>query len=354
MLSIFINHVPGNFLASFTHRNFGVSDAAELFVLLAGVSASFAYMRKFEPGARAQITARVWLRAFFLYVAHLALLLIAFAVVGGASVLSEDARILQLFHLDILTEQPVETLVGMSLLTFQPAYLNILPLYVAVLLMAPVLMALVRASTALGLAVSLGVYLAAQLFDLAPPVWPGGGTWFFNPVAWQLLFACGLALGKLIIVGAPAPRSRVLDIAAPAYLAACAAWAMLGFPVPLDLSPLPSFVWDFDKTNLALPRVLHVLALVYCVSRLPLEGVLRAAAWSQPFIQMGRQSLPVFCFGTVLALAAQVTRPQFENTLAFDVVALALGMLLQWLLAWGLEWQKADRNTQRRSAIVAA
>lgn len=36
LVTIFINHIPGNFYERFTHRNIGVSDSAELFVFLAG------------------------------------------------------------------------------------------------------------------------------------------------------------------------------------------------------------------------------------------------------------------------------------------------------------------------------
>ena len=45
LVFIFIDHVPGNDLARFTLRNFGFSDAAEVFVLLAGFSAVLAYLR---------------------------------------------------------------------------------------------------------------------------------------------------------------------------------------------------------------------------------------------------------------------------------------------------------------------
>ena len=45
---IFIDHVPENGFATFTLRNFGFSDAAEVFVLLAGFSAVLAYGRTFE------------------------------------------------------------------------------------------------------------------------------------------------------------------------------------------------------------------------------------------------------------------------------------------------------------------
>ena len=53
LATIFIDHVPGNVLEHYTQRNFGFSDAAEVFVLLAGVAASFAYLPHFEAGERA-------------------------------------------------------------------------------------------------------------------------------------------------------------------------------------------------------------------------------------------------------------------------------------------------------------
>lgn len=347
LLTIFINHVPGHVLGAFTPRNFGVSDAAELFVLLAGISAAFAYLRPCAPGARLMVCARILLRAFHLYAAHLALVVVAIAVVGGFVVVSGDIRILEWFHLDVINAMPVESLVGMALLTYQPAYLNILPLYVVLLLLAPVLIMAVRASPPLALAGALALYLAAQLLHLAPPVWPNGGRWFFNPLAWQLLFTCGLVIGAAIDAGAKAPRLRSLDILAPLYLVATGIWAMLRFPLVLDLSPLPPFIWDFEKTNLALPRLLHVLALAYCVSRLPVEAWLRRARACAPLTLMGRHALPVFCTGTVLSLGAQVLRPAFDGALAFDLLIVLVGFSVQWFIAWALEWQQSGRAGER-------
>ncbi len=344
LLTIFINHVPGLFLEPWTFRNFGVSDAAELFVLLAGVSAAFAYLRGFEPGNRLMVTGRVWLRAFSLYAAHLALVLVAIATIGGFAVMTGDTRILSLYHLDLLLQVPLEALVGIVMLTFQPAYLNILPLYVAILVMAPLLIVLMRRNAVLGLGASLMLYLSAQIWSLTLPVWPNSGNWFFNPFTWQLLFACGLAIGKSIDAGRPLVANRVLDILAPVYLALACAWVFAGFPFSLEVWPLPAFVWSFDKTSLSLPRLLHVLALVYCVSRLPLENWLRKAAVASPLILMGRHSLPVFCVGTVLSLGAQVVRPGFDGAFAFDLVILTVGFSIQWLVAWTLEWQRSGRK----------
>jgi len=61
-----------------------------------------------------------------------------------------------------------------------------------------------------------------------------------------------------------------------------------------------------DKTYLALPRLLHVLALVYMVSALPVVRRIasaRAVGWLR---LLGRQGLLVFSLGTVLAIAGQV------------------------------------------------
>src|ERR1700675_2475634 len=48
LLMIFVDHIPGNMLGLFTLHNFGFSDAAEVFVLLAGMSSMLAYGRIFE------------------------------------------------------------------------------------------------------------------------------------------------------------------------------------------------------------------------------------------------------------------------------------------------------------------
>src|SRR5436190_22295017 len=41
---IFVDHVPANFLSRLTPKNFGFSNAADTFVLLAGIAAALAYL----------------------------------------------------------------------------------------------------------------------------------------------------------------------------------------------------------------------------------------------------------------------------------------------------------------------
>lgn len=353
LLSIFVNHVPGHILSYYTFRNFGFSDSAELFVLLAGISAAFAYLRPMKAGAGLATMVRVLLRAFQLYAAHLALVVVAVVVVGGFALLTADTRILDVYHLDVVTLWPLESLIGIGVLTFQPAYLNILPLYVVLLLLAPALLFLARIRVGLALTASGALYLLTQALALTLPVWPGTGLWYFNPFAWQLLFACGLAMGVMIERDTNPVSCRALDLLAPAYLLASLVWALDGHHLPPDLSPLPGFLWDLDKTNLALPRLLHALALAYCVSRLPVEAWLKAhSRFCEPLALMGRRALPVFCVGTVLSLGAQVTRPSFDGALSYDLLVFFVGFSVQWLVAWTLERYGLGQRAGSRQVLA--
>jgi len=54
LITIFVDHVPHNRWAAITQQNFGFSDAAELFVALAGFSAVLAYGRYFDKTVSAE------------------------------------------------------------------------------------------------------------------------------------------------------------------------------------------------------------------------------------------------------------------------------------------------------------
>src|SRR5262245_24468796 len=76
---IFIDHVPGNRLAWFTLHNFGFSDAAEIFVFLAGYAAFLAYAPSFQEHGAAVGLRRVVRRIRDLYAAHIILLVVCVA-----------------------------------------------------------------------------------------------------------------------------------------------------------------------------------------------------------------------------------------------------------------------------------
>jgi hypothetical protein len=81
LLMIFVDHIPGNALGLATLRNFGFSDAAEVLVFLAGMSAMRAYGKAFERDGTLGGLSRVIRRWGCLYVFHVGLFLTTCLVV---------------------------------------------------------------------------------------------------------------------------------------------------------------------------------------------------------------------------------------------------------------------------------
>ena len=93
-----------------TTRNYGFSDAADLFVFISGYTASFVYARMmiergFIVGAT-RLTKRVWQ----LYVAHIILFVIYIVSIGYVAQRFSDSQIINEFNVAGLVDSAVETL----------------------------------------------------------------------------------------------------------------------------------------------------------------------------------------------------------------------------------------------------
>ena len=114
-------------------------------------------------------------------------------------------------------------------MSLQIGYFNILPLYVVLMLWAPLALAIAMRRPALALAGSIGLYAASRLAGLRLPNWPEPGTWFFNPLAWQLIFTLGLIAAILWRNGPPKPSKGLVIVASTIVgLSAIAATGALG------------------------------------------------------------------------------------------------------------------------------
>jgi hypothetical protein len=337
LITIFVNHIPGNPLERFTHKNFGFSDAAEAFVLLAGAACALAYGGSRYERHPFHLAGRVWLRASQLYVAHLVVLLLCGAIVALAVIETDDTRILEVAQFDLFVREPLRALIGAATLSFQPAYINILPLYVVLLVASPALITLARFDTRWALAASVGLYVASQIFGLR---WSGeGSAWLFNPLCWQLVFTIGLCATLHVRRHGWPAVPKPLRLAALGYVILALVWTQAAFSHSYDLWPLPRFIWDFDKENLSLPRLLHVLALAVLITGLELEPVLARLPLARLVGLLGRHALPVFCVGSVLSLAAQMARVALDSLTApaIDLALVLTGVGSLVLLALGLE-----------------
>lgn len=340
---IFIDHIPGNALGGLTLRNIALCDATEAFVLLAGYAAGLAYGSAMDRHGWGLAAAQLIRRAGTLYVAHIFLFVVFTAQVGLSAATLDTGAYLDELHLDAFAEQPYRALLEALLLRFQPAFLDILPLYIALLLMlAPALPLLRRPVLLLGL--SLAAYAWVRWAGWNLPGWQGGG-WFFNPLAWQALFFAGCALGYRPR-GAPAPRSipRHAGLTGLALLAlALGAFALIAAwhqPELLEQLPeqLAAVLVEVDKTSLHPFRLLSILALAYLLG----HAVRPGAAWvrgrlAAPFVLMGQHGLPVFCSGIALSFAGRLALEYADGwpaQLAVNAGGLAALVAVGALAAW--------------------
>ena len=95
LCTIFINHVQGTFFERLSFKNFGLSDASEAFVFIAGLSLALAYGRRVFTGERATVIASLARRVVKLYGAHVGLSLAGLAVFAAGAVLTENADLMQ-------------------------------------------------------------------------------------------------------------------------------------------------------------------------------------------------------------------------------------------------------------------
>src|SRR2546421_4003220 len=79
---IFLDHIPANVVNWITIRNYGFSDAAEIFVFISGYTAAFVYGRTMQQRGVVVASARILKRAWTVYIAHIFIFVIFMAEIA--------------------------------------------------------------------------------------------------------------------------------------------------------------------------------------------------------------------------------------------------------------------------------
>src|SRR5260370_24302123 len=188
--AIFLDPIPHEVLSSITTRNYGFSDAADLFVFISGYTAAFVFGRVMIERGYVAAMSRLARRASELYIAHIIVVAIYIALVAVVSRELHDPDDLNQFNVAVFMSKPLSEFIQALVLRYKPVNLDVLPLYILLLgTFAPALWLMVRKPT-LTLVCSMVVYLAGRHFGWNLPASPSG-FWYFNPFAWQLLFFLG-------------------------------------------------------------------------------------------------------------------------------------------------------------------
>jgi len=301
MLIIFVAHMPGNSWFNFIPARFGFSSAAELFVFCSGLASSFAFGRVFRKNGWLAGTRRILFRIWQVYWAHIGLALVLMTLSAFASQLTgthyTDHLMLGWFFANVGAG-----LVKLMTLSFTPAFLDILPMYIVLLAMIPAMMALATISRWLPVVVSGVLWLAVHFTGVnLPGGQEPGMMWFFNPFAWQLVFFTGFSFGMGWLPVPTLKQGWLFWLAVVVILASVPVnfWAFTdNIPALAQLHDL--LVPEMGKTNLVAPLYLHFLATAY-VALVLVDDFKNKLAEIRPVILIGQQALATFMASIVFA-----------------------------------------------------
>lgn len=329
---VFLDHIPNNIAAWLTLRNYGFSDASEVFVFVSGYTCMTAYgARLRQDGWRSAIGHAVR-RSCEIYLAFL--LLFAFYValiwlIGGGRFLDET-------NTAVFFQSPGPAMLHALSLQYTPVNTDILPTFVVLHLVFPAVLWGLTTNAPATLLASAGLYLAVQFWDLNIPSWPRK-EWYFNPFAWQFLFVLGACCA-----GGSAERlrriamSRAALVLAVAYLLFSLAITLRWHLSPTEFLPaaLARLIYPIDKSSLDPLRVLHFLSLAVVAAR-PLSWLdgRAPARWTIPLLRCGRHSLIVFCFSVLLSFAGHVLLQRFDDAAIMQLAVSAAGIALMVAVA---------------------
>jgi hypothetical protein len=343
---VFLDHVPNNILSWLTLRNYGFSDTTEVFVFVSGYTCMIAYGKAVrQQGWRATI-ARALGRGWEIYVAYLLLLLAYVALVqlmGGSRDYLDETNI------GVFLANPGPAIIHAMLLQYTPVNTDVLPIFVLLHIGFPVLLWLFNRAPSIALAGSLLLYLAALWFGSNLPAWPRG-EWYFNPMAWQLLFVFG---AWYAMAGAARlesiVRSSVTMTLALLYLAFSFAvtlsWHLHALEAYMPQA-LAKLIYPIDKSNLSPLRLIHFLALAVLVARLlrhDWRGLMTPGMLAM--IRCGENSLPIYCLSVLLAFICHVVLKQVSSGFAMQIAVSFGGIAVMIAAATLMTWTaKLDRH----------
>lgn len=304
MFIILLAHTPGNTWTLWIPARFGFSDATEIFVFCSGMASAIAFGSIFQKRGWWLGAARIAHRVWQVYWAHIGVFLVTATMLYAIDHFDIGFRDRPYIHEPYvvpLFAQTGEALIGLLTLTYVPGLFDILPMYLVILGMIPVVMLCHRCGGMAGFLGFVAITWAAAQFAgyarIAPEIaepnalqaasvafgerlsflnFPANpwsdGVWFFNPFGWQLVFFSGFGFGMGWLRPPPVLRWLVILCAAYLLLVVPFAWFKLhqGFYLPADwaltlwiaetrqwLEPL------WWKSWIGPARYLHFIALAY-------------------------------------------------------------------------------------------
>ncbi|MCL5283473.1 MAG: OpgC domain-containing protein [Armatimonadetes bacterium] len=312
---------------------------AEGFVFLSGVALGLAHQRRVVRHGLVEAYRLIWRRASIIWLVHVATVFIAIGI---------DQTIHRYHAIPSLSGVGWPWLIWSTLtLSFQPGeMLNILPLYVFLLLGAPLVLEFIRRRWTIPLLIaSASVFLYTQWH-------PAFGTWndpltgrqAFPAVTWQALFIPGMVIGSNRVAlhrWVNGPKRRII-LWGVGLLAGLTALVIL---VPTPLFTINDHMrWDlfiFQRHPLRFGRIIYFyieIAAFYFAAQAWING--RLPRLPVQFLStLGRNSLYSFLIHLVIAMVLAALFASYQTGLMGDIITI----IALWIIYWMAEHQIGRR-----------
>ncbi|MEO1206644.1 MAG: OpgC domain-containing protein [Pseudomonadota bacterium] len=350
MFIIFFAHMPNNGWANYIPARFGFSDATEIFVFCSGMASALAFGKLFEQRGFLLGLSRIAFRCWQVYWAHIALfLVVTTAMVSVDHWLGTGTQYQGGINvLPFVEFNTGQQLMGLLTLTYVPNLFDILPMYLVILAMIPIIMALARVNVGLVFIFMAAIWLLAFFEKLDLPAEPWSDrVWYFNPFSWQLVFFTGFAFMRGWIPAPPIDR-RLIWICAAIVIVIIpfAHWPTVNsYQFIRDtrdfIAPL------LDKTHFGPLRYIHFLALAYLAYALAgPNGENIKGPGVNVMCKVGQQALGVFMAGILLSMlggvALNLMGPTTLNVAFVNIVGIILLIAVAYTAAYfkSSPWQK--------------
>jgi hypothetical protein len=358
---IFIDHIPNNVFSYGTLRAIAFADAAEVFIFISGYTAALVYgqllVRRGALIAAVQIYHRVWQ----LYVAHIFIFMIYTAEVSYATLRLATQTYTEELRLNNFLQEPHRAIIKTLLLQYQPELLDILPLYIVLLAVFPIVLLLQQRRPLAPLILSFAIYLLTLYFGWEPKTYPDNEGWFFNPFAWQFLFIVGATAGYAQSAAQPSiPRWPWIPRAAIAVAVTVAVikltWLAHGF-----YEGIPALfyeqLWEMadDKSDLSALRLLSFFALALTtVHFMRRDSAILRHPVSKLIIMCGQHSLQVFCLGILLSVLGRFIISAISSGILMQFAVNLAGLALMIALAQLMSWYRKKSRPPAASPLPQA
>jgi hypothetical protein len=323
---------------------FGFSDATEMFVFQSGMASAIAFGSTFDRSGALVLIARIAQRIWQIFWAHIAVFVVVAAIMVVAGTRYDGVTYVESLNLVPFIKNPGNLLVGLLTLTYVPNYFDILPMYIVILALMPVMIITSKIHRSLPFILMIALWLATQFGMTRLPAEPWSDRpWFFDPFGWQFLFFTGFFLMR---GGLPAPRfdRRLMALAVVVVLASVPfAWVRLQEAYPFFQAAAARIAPLTDKTDFGLLRFVHFMALCYIAVNLVGE---KGSRLRGPVVRVltvvGQQSLAVFITGMVIAQPIGIALDHAGRTTLAEAIGNLFGFGVLIATAYLVRWFKSS------------